>query len=212
MRIEKLAPSTKVQGRWLCHLDDGSILRVGEGEVVSFALYSGMELDEATYEALTAAVQKSAVRERALNLIAARPLSRRELLEKLTAKPRDPKKEPADPAEAEAVADWLEELGYLDDARYARSVVEHYSAKGYGERKLRDELWRRGVPREYWADALETQGDPAEAIDRFLEQKLRGWSGDRRELKRVTDALARKGFSWSEISDALGRYEIDSEG
>ena len=45
MKIEKLEPSRRKQGRWLVHLEDGSILRVGEGEVVSFSLYTGMELD-----------------------------------------------------------------------------------------------------------------------------------------------------------------------
>ena len=43
MRITKLLPSTKIQGRWLCCLEDDSILRVGENKVVAFGLYSGME-------------------------------------------------------------------------------------------------------------------------------------------------------------------------
>ena len=100
MRIEKLVPSQRVQGRWLCTLDDGTLLRLGEGEVVRFALYAGMELTDALYDQLDEAARYAAVRERALDLIAARPLSRRELLDKLTAKPRDPKKRPADPAQA----------------------------------------------------------------------------------------------------------------
>ena len=44
MKITKLEPSQHVEGRWLCHMEDGSILRVTENEVVSFALYAGMEL------------------------------------------------------------------------------------------------------------------------------------------------------------------------
>ena len=40
----------------------------------------------------------------------------------------------------------------------ARMVVRHYAAKGYGPRKIRDELYRRGVPREFWEDAM---GRPA---------------------------------------------------
>ena len=28
MRIRKLAPSGRVEGRWLCHLEDGTILRL----------------------------------------------------------------------------------------------------------------------------------------------------------------------------------------
>ena len=34
MVIEELKPSKHVEGRWLAVLEDGSILRLGEGEVV----------------------------------------------------------------------------------------------------------------------------------------------------------------------------------
>ena len=44
MRISKLAPSNHIQGRWLCHLEDGSILRITENEIVAFGLCSGLEL------------------------------------------------------------------------------------------------------------------------------------------------------------------------
>ena len=214
MRIEKLVPSQRVQGRWLCTLDDGTLLRLGEGEVVRFALYAGMELTDALYDQLDEAARYAAVRERALDLIAARPLSRRELLDKLTAKPRDPKKRPADPAPAVAAADWLEGLGYLNDAEYARTVVKHYAAKGYGVRKLRDELWKRGVPREHWDAALAElaeSGQGEEAIDALLRQKLKGRAPDEKELKRASDALARRGYRWEEIKAALRRYGADIE-
>lgn len=46
MKIEKLEPSRHRQGRWLVWLEDGSLVRLGEGEVVSLSLYSGKELTE----------------------------------------------------------------------------------------------------------------------------------------------------------------------
>jgi len=57
MRIRKLAPSVRVGGRWLCHLEDGTILRLGESEVVAFGLGTGKELDEAELSALTEAAR-----------------------------------------------------------------------------------------------------------------------------------------------------------
>lgn len=207
MRIEKLAPSQRVQGRWLCHLEDGSILRVGEGEVVSFALYAGMELTDETYAALCAAAAETAVREKALNLISARPMSRRELVDKLTARPRDREKSPIATAEqAAAAADWLEELGYLNDGEYAKTLVRHYAAKGYGERKLRDELYRRGVPRGLWDEALAEAGETGEGLDALLRRRFKGLQPDQKELKRASDALARRGYRWEEIREALNRY------
>ena len=48
---------------------------------------------------------------------------------------------------------------------------------------------------------------PAEAIDAFVAKKLKGAAvSDPKELKKVSDALARRGYSWSDISEALRRY------
>ena len=206
MKIEKLAPSARVEGRWLCHLEDGSILRVGESEVVSFALYTGKELTDEELTALEGAVEARSVREKALTLVTGRSMSRKELVDKLTARPRDEKKKPVNAEQAEAAADWLTELGYLNDAEYARAVARHYAAKGYGERRVRDELWKRGVPRELWDEALEETGDAEEHIDAFVRRRLRGTRPDPRELKRLSDALLRRGFDWEDIRAALGRY------
>ena len=190
MVIQELKPSQRVQGRWLAMLEDGSILRVGQQEIADFALYSGREQ----------------MRERALELLSRKPQSRRELTRKLN-------EWGAGPEEADAVCDRMEELGYLNEAAYAARIVEVYSARGFGEKKLRDELYRRGVPREEWDEALARVEDATQAIDDFLQKKLTGWTGDRKQLQKVTAALARRGFSWSDIRDALARYEtgIDIE-
>ena len=213
MKIVKLRPSQRVRDRWLAFLEDGAILRLGSGEVAAFGLYAGMELSPELLERLSAAARQGRVRDKALDLIAARPLSRKELTDKLTARPRDREKAAAATAEeAAAAADWLEEMGYLDDADYARRVVEHYSARGCGPAKLRDELYRRGVPRDCWDDALAAQEPPEGAIDALLQKRLRGADpSDPRALKRAADALARRGYRWEEIQEGLERYRALSE-
>lgn len=206
MVIQELKPSQRVQGRWLAMLEDGSILRVGQQEIADFALYAGRELTEEEAAALTAGLRSRQMRERALELLSRKPQSRRELTRKLN-------EWGAGPEEADAVCDRMEELGYLNEAAYAARIVEVYSARGFGEKKLRDELYRRGVPREEWDEALARVEDATQAIDDFLQKKLTGWTGDRKQLQKVTAALARRGFSWPDIRDALARYEtgIDIE-
>ena len=212
MRISKIAPSRHKDGRWLIWLEDGSLLRVGEAEMLDFSLHAGLELDDAAADRLLAAARKGRLREKALALLTARPMSRRELIDRLTACPRDREKPPlADEVQAAETADWLERLGLLNDAEYARTVVRHYSAKGYGPYKVRDELYRRGVARELWEDALTETADPCAAIDAFLRQKLKGAPTDRRELKKASDALARRGYHWSDISEGLRRWGADIE-
>ena len=208
MRISKLSPSARVEGRWLCQLEDGTLLTIGEGEVVSFGLGTGVELDGGTMEALTASARLTRVKEKALELLSARPLSRKELVDKLTARPRNQDKEPlADRESAEAAADRLEELGYLNDEAYARMVAEHYAAKGWGPARIRDELYCRGVPRSYWDGALEAMEAPDDAIDAFLQKKLRGADlTDPKSYQRAANALARRGFRWEDIKEGLRRY------
>ena len=222
MKIAKLEPSKHKAGHWLVWFEDGSLLRVGESEVVSLSLYTGKELTEDEAETLAEAAGQSKLNARAVELLSARPMSRKELVDKLSAPARRRRKPGEDVPEpgpetlarereslrrgAEKAADRLEELGLLNDGEYARTVVRHYSAKGYGVRKLRDELYRRGVPREFWEDALAELEPDTSGIDRLLAQKLRGAEPTRENLKRASDYLARRGFGWEEISAAIERY------
>ena len=199
MVIRELKPSKRVEGRWLVVLEDGSILRVGEKEVIDFALYTGKELTEDEAQAIVEAARRTGLKEKTINLLARKPMSRRELERKLG-------EWEAGEEETAAICDRMEELGFLNDGEYAARLVRYYSAKGYGERKLRDELYRRGIPREFWEEALARAEDSAGAIDAFIEKKLAGKTVNQKELKKVSDALARRGFSWSDISNALGRY------
>ena len=201
MVIEELKPSKHVEGRWLAVLEDGSILRIGESEVVNFALYSGKELSEDEADLLQASARRSGLKTKAIELLMRKPQSRKELGRRM-------REWEASEEEIESICDRMEELGYLNEAEYARRIVRHYAAKGFGERKIRDELYRRGIPKELWEEAMEQIEDNSEVIDAFLEKKLRG-SHDPKEIKKASDALARRGFSWSEISDALRRYGME---
>lgn len=201
MRIEELKPSQRVQGRWLAVLDDGSILRVGEGEVIDFALYAGKELTEDEASRLTAAAHAAGLKHRALDLLTRKPQSRKELERKLG-------EWGAGEEETESICKRMEELGFLNDLAYAEQVARHYTAKGYGVRKVRDELYRRGVPRDLWDEVLSGADDPAEAIDAFLQKKLAGRAPDRKELKKLSDALARRGYGWEDIRSAIARLGI----
>ena len=200
MKIASLLPSQKVKGRWLLTFEDGSKLKITDREMVDFSLYAGLDVPEGALEQLKDAAGESQARRRAANILSARPLSRRELEKRLVEKGETP-------AHAAAACDYMEHLGYLNDEQYAKQLAQHYVNRGYGPRKIKDELYRRGVPREFWDGALEDLEENFEAIDRFVESKLkRIESPDRKDIKKVSDALMRRGYSWSDISAALRRY------
>lgn len=204
MKITRIENSKHVQERVLVFLEEGDPLRITGHELLQFGLYPGMDLSPQLVVQLQAAGQRSESRVKAARLASGRMLSRKELTDKLSRKG-------IDPDTAEETADWLESLGAVDDAAYAGVIARHYAASGYGPGRVRQELQKRGVSRELWDDALSQLPDSADAIDRFLQKKLSGRTPDRATLKKLSDALLRRGFSWSDIRPALNRLgkEID---
>lgn len=202
MRIEQLLPPTPPAKTWTVALEGGKTLRVTESTVLDQGLYTGLELDEERLEAVKNAAASAALRARAVNMLSVRALSAGQLSEKLMTKGATERQA------AETVA-WAVEIGLVNDAEYAKALVRHYQAKGYGLYKIKDELYRRRVPKAYWEDALTELDDTAEAIDAFLAKKLRD-PEDRKECKKVSDALARRGFSWSEIAAGIERRRSQS--
>ena len=204
MKITRIENSKHVQERVLVFLEEGDPLRITGHELLQFGLYPGMDLSPQLVVQLQTAGQRSESRVKAARLASGRMLSRKELTDKLSRKG-------IDPDTAEETADWLESLGAVDDAAYAGIIARHYAASGYGPGRVRQELQKRGVSRELWDDALSQLPDSADAIDRFLQKKLSGRTPDRATLKKLSDALLRRGFSWSDIRPALNRLgeEID---
>lgn len=203
-RIERIQPSLHKKDRVLVYLTGGDLLRITPEELLRFGLRPGQELTEDVLEELRRAAARSQTRQRAAELASGRMLSRKELSDRLV-------KKGADPQEAQETAQWLADLGAVDDAAYAGVIARHYAAMGYGPGRVRQELQRRGVPRDLWEDVLAQLPDPEEAIDRFLASKLRGKTPDRATLQRLSAALQRRGFQWQDIRPALARLDRDAE-
>lgn len=205
MRIKEVKPSQRKKGRFLVVLEDGDILRITEEELLRFGLRSGEELGEETLEALRSSAKTSQVKAQAAGMIGRRALSKSELQRRLI-------RGGAAEADAQAAADWLEDIGAVDDPAYAAAVVRDYGRRGYGPARIREELRRRGVPRELWEVALEELPDSGDILDDLIRKRCRGDLSDPREVKRLSDGLLRRGFSWSQVKEALSRYtELPTE-
>lgn len=196
MRIEKIERSKQKQERVLVYLEGGDLLRITENELLHFGLYTGLDIDPDAVVKLKKRAAQSETRIRAANMIATRPLSKRELQKRLLQRG-------AEENDAADAAEWLEGIGALDDLAYARTIVRHYSDSGYGEAKLRDELCRRGVPRELWDEALEVAPDAAETIARVIAARTKGRIPDEQERKKLSGLLQRRGFAWRDVRAAL---------
>ena len=206
MRIERLEASKHKAGRVLIFLEDGTLLKGSEREVLAYSLRAGDELDDETLSRLKAACGTAGTKAKAADLINRRAMSRSDLEKKLREKG-------AGEGDIRYAAEWLEAIGALNDADYAAILVRHCAGLGYGPARIREKLREKGVPRELWDEALDQAGDSAEQVDRFLAAKLRGRTPEEAEKRRLTSALLRRGFSWGDIREAWSRLgaEIPEE-
>lgn len=188
--------------RFTLVFDDAPELKTTLGIITERFLHSGMELDDQAYNELVRASALSLAKARALRIINARPMSREQMRRRLVEKGESPEN-------AEECADWLCQMGLINDSMYAGSVVRHYAAKGYGYSRIRQELHRHGVPRELWDEALEQMPEQDAYLERFIRARLTDIN-DRAQVKKVSDALFRRGYSWEQIRHALN--EFDTQG
>ena len=147
---------------------------------------------------------EASARNRAVRIISAAPVSRRELQSRLVQKGETEE-------HAQQAVQWLDELHLLDDEQLAEQIVLSGAARGYGAARIRQMLYEKRIPRELWERALEKLPPQENAIDTFLQRRFRGTKPDKKELKRATDALLRRGHSWSDIRSALERYVPDED-
>ncbi len=199
MKIEKLTRSNKNPDTFYAAFEDGESLRVNVALIADYSLYTGRELDEDEYESLKASTQSSSAKARALRIIGKRNMSHREITGRLIQKGESEEC-------AEETADWLIKIGAVNDAEYASLIVRHYASRGYGKKRICDELYRRGIEKELWEDALAELPETSDGPYDFFAAKMRGRIPDKAELKRATDALYRRGFSWDEIKSAILKY------
>ncbi len=204
MKIESLAPSAQPDGPLVCTLETGKRLKVPTFLAADLNLYAGRELSEDELSTLRAAIARARTRQRAVRILSSTAISRAALEKRLTDKG-------AVPEDAQDTVQWLDELHLLDDAAVAEQVVQSAVRKGYGRRRIEQILYEKRVPREYWQDALAAIPDMDGALDSFLHRALDGKAVDDKLLKRTTDALLRRGHSWSDIRAALTRYRADLE-
>ena len=203
MRIEQIKTSPDRAGRYWVTFDNGEKLALYRQTVEDFGLYTGRDLSEEEYTSLQEAAGAMSAKMRAVRIVAASSVTKKDLQQRLVQKGEDPAKA------AEAVA-WMEEMHLVDDAETARQIVIRCVARGYGLARAKQALYEKKVPRRYWEEALLDYPDQTDGIVAFLRGKIMDPS-DQKQVKRAVDALLRRGHSYGQIRSALDRLSLDAE-
>lgn len=203
MRIERLSAQPDRAGRFRVELEDGTVLRLYRQTVADFGLYSGMELDAETFARLRTAAGEMSAKMRAVRIVSATAVSKDDLQQRLIQKGEAPE-------QAKAAVAWMEELDLLDDRKTAEQVVAHCVSRGYGLARAKQALYEKRIPKQLWEDALADYPDQEEEILSFLRSRLKD-STDKAEVRRVTQALLRRGHSYTQIKKCMDRLSLNFE-
>ena len=190
-------------GRYRVVLEDDSVMRLYRQTVEDFGLYAGLELTEAEFSRLQEAAGEMSAKMRAVRIVAASSVSKRDLEHRLVQKGENPD-------QAKAAVDWMSEMSLLDDRKTAEQVVSRCISKGYGRARAKQALYEKRIPKEYWEEALADYPDQTDKIMDFLESRL-GDSPSDKDVKRAVDALLRRGHSYGAIRHAMREMAMDSD-
>lgn len=112
--------------------------------------------------------------------------------------------------EADAAIAEVARMGYVDDARYARTFAEDRRIlDGWGAERIDRRLLELGVDREHIAAAVGARDGAGEleAALELLTRRLRAAPASERERERALGMLVRKGYELEVAYDAVRAFE-----
>lgn len=189
-----------VQGCMRVAFDDAPSLRIRKCHFAKLPLEEGDEIDPEEYVNRVASLQFADAYESALTSLDASARTASEIDRSLRMKGF------VAPV-AEAVVERLKENGLIDDQRLAARLAETQLTKPVGLYAMKRKLRAKGVSDEDAAEALESFDDDqqrAAAIQAARKLLRRYENLPVRECRgKLSQALARRGFSWDAVSAAV---------
>lgn len=156
------------------------------------------DIDENQLTELLSTVSFRRAYNKGLDFLSRRPYGTKELVKKLCEKGFE--KEPAQKA-----CERLTELGLLNDEEYAHILSNDlYERKGWGIKRVYQELVFRGLDREIAQNAVDAlDNDALNRIIILVKKKYMNKLNDEKGRRKTVDALLRLGYSYADIKSAL---------
>ena len=163
----------------------------------------GTEIDEDEWQELVDKINYKKAVNKCYDLLSRRDHSVKELRTKLL--------RTVDEKNAQRAIERMLELGYLDDRKYAEKLLEYLiNNKNMSRAFIKQEMFKRGVPADITSEIMsDAEIDNISSIKELLVTKYRNKLAADNGKEKVTQALMRKGFSYSDIKSAF--YEIEND-
>ena len=170
---------------------------------LELGVQDGSELSDDEWQVLTDRINYRKALNKAADLLSRRSHSAYELKTKLM--------RTCDEEAAQRAVDRFVELGYLDDEAFAKELAAHlFNNKNYSPNNVKNELYKRGIQKDIINKILdETENAPVDSVIQIILKKCRVKLNEENGRQKTVAALMRKGFSYSDIKNAL--YRIENE-
>lgn len=184
-------------------IDDEYMLTTNIDFWASHFYKDGSEITEEQWQKLVDSVNYKKAIDKCYNLLSRRDHSVYELKTKLL--------RTVDEKNAELALDRMLELGYLDDEKYARRVVDYLlNKRNMSSSFIKQELYKRGIDADIISSAMqEAHIDNVPSVIELIQGKYNNKLSAENGREKVVAALMRKGFSYSDIKEAFYRIEND---
>lgn len=188
------------RGRARIFVDGEFWAEIDADVAVERGLREGAALGLEELEAARATGERALAMNRALHFLGYRARSRSEVRERL-------RRYGYGEETVGAVIGRLEELGYLDDEEFARTVVRE-KARRYGPRRVSADLRRSGVDAELAQDIVEEEFAERSEVEAARSAAARRYNrrGSDAEARRVYGFLMRRGYSADVCAEVAREY------
>ena len=154
--------------------------------------------DEELYDLIETSKYNRA-KEKALYLIEYRDRTKKELFDKLVVLFGE--------CASKRAIERLEELGLINDEKYAREYAEVLlDRKGFSRQRAVFELMKKGIDKDVIEEILdELEPDPVEQIKKLLETKFARRLSNENDIAKTVNSLKAMGYRWSDINEAMNK-------
>ena len=207
-KITGLVALRGVKGRVRVYIDGEHAVTVAQKNAARMGLRVGQDADREAVMQVVGEDEKTRAQRSALYYLGRAERSRAQVVRYLEAREYAPEI-------VNSVMDKVDAYGYVDDARYARMLVEDRARlRGKSRRAVRQEMREKGLDAATIEEAMALYGDREEMENamRIARKYYQRNRGDREGFERKAGAaLYRRGYDWEVIRDALRAMEEGGE-